>query len=43
MTKELALGVDIGGTGTEYGLVTRSGEVVYERTVPTKSFPTPND
>ncbi len=43
MTKELALGVDIGGTGTEYGLVTRLGEVVYERTVSTKSFPTPND
>jgi len=43
MMKEVALGVDIGGTGTEYGLVTRLGEVVYERTVSTKSFSTPND
>lgn len=41
MKDHFALGIDIGGTSTEYGLVTKDGEVVYERDVPTKDYPQP--
>lgn len=35
MALELALGVDVGGTNSEYGLVDRSGNVIYESAVDT--------
>ena len=41
MNNHYALGIDIGGTSTEYGLVTQDGEIVYERDVPTKDYPEP--
>jgi len=41
MIDYLALGIDIGGTSSEYGLVTRDGEIIYERDFPTKDFPLP--
>ena len=37
---ELALGVDIGGTNIEYGLVDRKGNLIYHFIKPTNSFPT---
>lgn len=42
MTNHYALGIDIGGTSTEYGLVSKKGEVIYEKDFPTKSFATPD-
>lgn len=41
MTDHYALGIDIGGTSTEFGLVTKDGEVIYENDFPTKSFEKP--
>lgn len=41
MNNHYALGIDIGGTSTEYGLVSQDGEIVYERDVPTKDYPEP--
>jgi len=38
MTDHYALGIDIGGTTTEYGLVTKDGDVVYEKEIITKDF-----
>lgn len=43
MIKKYSLGIDIGGTGTEYGLVTHEGKVVYENDVLTTNFPNPQD
>lgn len=43
MSEQLALGIDIGGTGIEYGLVTKNGEIVYENNVETSNFPHPED
>lgn len=43
MQKHVALGVDIGGTNTAFGLVRQNGEVVFESSVDTKSFETPTD
>ena len=36
---ELALGVDIGGTNIEFGLVDRKGNLLYNTSKPTNSFP----
>jgi len=41
--KSFSLGIDIGGTGTEYGLVTVEGEVIYENDFPTTDFDDPSD
>lgn len=41
MNNHYALGIDIGGTSTEYGLVSQHGEIVYERDIPTKDYPEP--
>lgn len=41
MTKHVALGIDIGGTNTAFGLVTREGEVVIEESVATGLFEEP--
>lgn len=38
-----SLGIDIGGTGTEYGLVTDEGKIVYENDVLTTDFQNPQD
>ncbi len=38
MTNHLALGVDIGGTNSAFGLVDRDGKVVYHNSLPTKNF-----
>jgi len=43
MDQQYSLGIDIGGTGIEYGLVTRDGKVVYEKDYPTLSFEKPED
>lgn len=40
-TKEYALGVDIGGTNSAFGLVDKTGSVLYENSLPTKNFTTP--
>jgi glucokinase len=41
MESQYALGIDIGGTSTEYGIVNQIGEVIYEFDFPTKSFNEP--
>lgn len=41
--KSFSLGIDIGGTGTEYGLVTDEGKVIYEHEFPTTDFAEPSD
>ena len=40
---ELALGVDIGGTNIEFGLVDRKGNLLYNTSKPTNSFPSAED
>lgn len=40
---ELALGIDIGGTNIAFGLVTKTGQVIFEESVPTLSFQTASD
>ena len=41
MTDHYSLGIDIGGTSTEFGLVNKDGDVLYEKDFPTKDFPEP--
>lgn len=41
--KKLALGIDIGGTNTAFGLVDIEGSILFEESRSTKSFPTPSD
>lgn len=43
MTHPLALGIDIGGTGTAFGLVDRRGNVVTRGSMPTKGHNTVGD
>jgi glucokinase len=43
MNRKYSLGIDIGGTGTEYGLVTDDGEIIYEKDVLTTDFHNPQD
>lgn len=43
MTKHYALGIDIGGTTTEYGLVSKEGELLYETEIKTPDFEQPED
>lgn len=40
MTQRLALGIDIGGTNTSYGIVDRQGSIVAKGTMPTTGHPT---
>ncbi len=42
-SKKYALGIDIGGTNIAFGLVDKEGIVLFEKSVPTKSFGTPQD
>ncbi len=39
--QEVVLGVDIGGTGIKFGLVTRTGEILISDKVKTKGYPNP--
>ncbi len=39
--EKYSLGIDIGGTGIEYGLVTSKGKVIYENDFLTKEYPDP--
>lgn len=41
MKEDLAIGIDIGGTSIEFGVVDRKGTVLFEKDFPTKSFDTP--
>jgi glucokinase len=43
MIEHVALGIDIGGTNTAYGLVNRQGEVLFEESVTTTDYPDPED
>jgi glucokinase len=43
MVKHVALGIDIGGTNTAFGLVSREGEVVFEESVATGEFDEPTE
>lgn len=42
MTQELALGIDIGGTNTSYGIVNRRGEIMAKGKMPTRGHATPH-
>ncbi len=43
MSTHYALGIDIGGTNSAYGLVDKKGNVVYETSVPTTDFVLPEN
>lgn len=43
MEKHLALGIDIGGTNSVFGLTDEHGHIFYEETIETTSCPTPDD
>ncbi len=43
MDKHLALGIDIGGTNSVFGLTDEHGHIYYEETIETASCPTPED
>lgn len=43
MIEHVALGIDIGGTNTAYGLVNRNGEVLFEESVTTTDYLNPED
>ena len=37
--KKYALGIDIGGTGTKFGVVNEEGEVLCSSSIPTQQYP----
>lgn len=39
----LAIGIDIGGTGTKYGIVDRTGNVILSGSINTRNYPDVND
>ena len=43
MIEHVALGVDIGGTTTAFGVVNRTGEVLFERVLNTRDYSDPKD
>jgi glucokinase len=43
MNKTLALGVDIGGTNSVFGISDRNGSIYYEESLPTREFETPGE
>jgi len=43
MVEHVALGIDIGGTNTAFGLVNRQGDILFESSIQTKEFTTPTD
>jgi len=38
MENQVALGIDIGGTNTVYGLVTKEGQILYHHEIPTEGY-----
>lgn len=43
MNKPYALGIDIGGTNTAFGLVAQDGSILFEENISTRSFLTPQE
>lgn len=43
MAQPLALGIDIGGTGTSFGIVDRRGQILGKKEIPTTGHPTVQD
>ncbi len=43
MSEHYALGIDIGGTNSVYGLVDKTGNVIIEKSLPTSQFELPED
>jgi len=43
MTQALAVGIDIGGTNTSFGIVNRRGEILAKGSMPTTGHATPDD
>lgn len=41
--KDLALGIDIGGTNSKFGVCDLHGDLLYEESIPTKTFATPEE
>lgn len=41
MTKHYALGIDIGGTTTTFGIVSRDGDMLFEEIIQTRDYETP--
>lgn len=41
--KEIAIGIDIGGTNTKFGLVERNGAIIYQDSIPTMADGNVND
>ena len=41
--KKYALGIDLGGTGTKFGLVSEDGKVLRSSSIPTQQYPDIND
>ncbi|MFC2097651.1 ROK family protein [Bacteroidota bacterium] len=37
--KEVAIGIDIGGTNTEFGIIDKHGNYFYEGSIPTRTYP----
>ena len=37
--KKYALGIDLGGTGTKFGLVNEDGQVLRSNSIPTQQYP----
>ncbi|HYM94246.1 MAG TPA: ROK family protein [Chitinophagaceae bacterium] len=40
LSNELAIGIDIGGTNTKYGLVNHRGEILHQSEIKTEAYPT---
>ncbi|MEP6675592.1 MAG: ROK family protein, partial [Ferruginibacter sp.] len=38
--EQLAIGIDLGGTGTKFGIVNRDGNVLFSSEISTKKHPT---
>src|SRR5690606_19506722 len=43
LSKQVALGIDIGGTTTKFGLVNHRGEILVKGSIPTDAFETPEE
>ena len=43
MNQPLAIGIDIGGTNTAYGIINREGEILIKGSLPTTGYATPQD
>ena len=41
--KEIAIGIDIGGTNTKFGFVEKSGEIIHQDSIPTMADGNVND